>query len=74
LTAEPAVRALPPDRLAREHDTWRADPDANHDAERAAARTTAGRSTGSTRAVRSPGPEEVPSLYRHRSPDPGIPR
>ncbi|RBY90060.1 TrwC relaxase [Blastococcus sp. TF02A-26] len=65
LTAEPILRAQPPDRLARERDAWRA----GHNAHRAAARMGADRTSSPTAAVRSPRSDNRPSLYRRRTPD-----
>ncbi len=70
LTAEPALRSLPPHRLAREHDTWRA----GRDADRAAARTAASRNIVSPGAGRVTRSEDVPSLSRRRAPDRSVPR
>jgi hypothetical protein len=71
LTAEPALLAQPADRLAREHDAWRA----RHDVDRRAARTTVpGPQPGPTRAVRPPRPEDLRALDPQRGPDRSVPR
>ena len=71
LTAEPTLLAQPADRLAREHDAWRA----RHDVDRRAARTTVPRPQPvPTPAVRPPRPEDLRALAPQRSPDRSIPR
>ena len=70
LTAEPAVRALPPEQLTREHDTWRA----GYDAEHAAARAAVSRNIVSPGAGHVTKSEDVPSLSRRRAPGRSVPR
>jgi hypothetical protein len=71
LTAEPALLAQPADRLAREHDAWRA----RHDVDRRAMRTTVpGPQPVPTPAVRPPRPEDLRALDPRRRPDRSIPR
>jgi hypothetical protein len=66
LAREPALAALPADRLDRERCVWRARHTAEHQATPREAQTRP--------AVRQPRPEELQLLFRHHTPDRGIPR
>jgi exodeoxyribonuclease V alpha subunit len=70
LTAEPALRAQPPDLLAREHDAW----SARHDAAREPARTTVPGPQNPAPVVRSPHPEDLRYLDSQRATDRSLPR
>jgi exodeoxyribonuclease V alpha subunit len=62
------MMAQPPDRLQKESEAWRA----RRDAECRAARTAAGPTTGTDRAVRRPRPEDYQYLSPQRAAGRGI--
>jgi hypothetical protein len=70
LTAEPALRGQPADRLSQERDRWRA----RRDAEINGSRPTAPPPIRSRIPVRSPAPEPIPLRARHPDHGRGIGR